>query len=169
MCRWASDEQPQLRKQRAPVGVVQQEVVVPAPLAEVWDLYFDSRAWPDWVDSFGSVIEVDGYPDAGGTLRWKSVPAGRGEVTEKVLEHEPRRKHRIEFSDPSMAGEMTVTFAIEGDGTRVTTAMDYRLLDKSVFARLGSLLFLKAQLRGTLRRSLDALAPEAADGAATPG
>ncbi len=115
------------------------------------------------------MIEIDGYPDAGGTLRWKSVPAGRGEVTEKVLEHEPRRKHRIEFSDPSLAGEMTVTFQIEGEGTKLVAAMDYRLLDKSVFARLGALLFLKAQLRGTLRRSLDAFVREAVGRSATPG
>ena len=157
-----------MRKQRVPVGVVEQDVVVPAPLAEVWDFYFDPSGWPGWVDSFGRVIESDGYPEAGGTLRWKSVPAGRGEVTEKVLEHEPRRRHRIGFSDPSMEGEMTVTFAIEGEGTKVVASMDYRLLDKSVFARLGALLFLKAQLRGTLRRSLDALAPEVAGRAATP-
>jgi uncharacterized protein YndB with AHSA1/START domain len=151
------------------MAVVEQEVHVPAPLAEVWDCYFDPRAWPEWVDSFGSVIESEGYPEAGGTLRWKSVPAGRGEVTEKVLEHESRRRHRIEFSDPSMEGEMTVTFAIEGEGTKVAASMDYRLLDKSVFARLGALLFLKAQLRGTLRRSLDAFVPEVAGRVATPG
>jgi uncharacterized protein YndB with AHSA1/START domain len=158
-----------MRKQHVPVGVVEQEVLVPAPLAEVWDFYFDPRGWPEWVDSFGSLIESNGYPGAGGTLRWKSVPAGRGEVTEKVLEHEPRHRHRVEFSDPSMEGEMTVTFAIEGEGTKVVASMDYRLLDKSVFARLGSLLFLKAQLRGTLRRSLDALVPEVAGRPATPG
>ena len=98
------------------VSVVEQEVLVAASLADAWDLYFEPRVWADWVDSFGSVIEIDGYPDAGGTLRWKSVPAGRGEVTEKVLEHEPRRMHRIEFSDPSLAGEMTVTFADRGRG-----------------------------------------------------
>ncbi len=52
-----------------------------------------------------SVIEIDGLsrrpaaPSCG-----ESVPAGRGEVTEKVLEHEPRRKHRIEFADPTMTG-----------------------------------------------------------------
>jgi uncharacterized protein YndB with AHSA1/START domain len=151
------------------VSVVEQEVVVAAPLADVWDFYFEPRSWPDWVDSFGSVIEIGGYPDAGGTLRWKSVPAGRGEVVEKVLEHEPRRKHRIKFTDPSMEGEMTVTFKIEGEGTKIVASMDYRLLDKSIFARLGALLFLKAQLRGTLRRSLDALVPDAASRAATPG
>ncbi len=151
------------------MGVVEQEVIVSAPLAEVWDFYFEPRAWPDWVDSFASVTEVDGYPDAGGTLRWKSVPAGRGGVTEKVVEHEPRRKHRIEFSDPTLEGEMTVTFAIEGEGSKVVTSMDYRLLDKSAFARLGALLFLKAQLRGTLRRSLDAFAAEAANRSQAPG
>ena len=151
------------------MSVVEQEVLVAASLADAWDLYFEPRAWGEWVDSFGSVIEIDGYPDAGGTLRWKSVPAGRGEVTEKVLEHEPRRKHRIEFSDPSLAGEMTVSFQIEGEGTKIVAAMDYRLLDKSVFARLGALLFLKAQLRGTLRRSLDAFVREAVGRSATPG
>ncbi|MDX6586228.1 MAG: hypothetical protein QOI31_701 [Solirubrobacterales bacterium] len=151
------------------MSVVEQEVVVAASLADAWDLYFEPRSWPDWVDSFGSVIEIDGYPDAGGRLRWKSIPAGRGEVMEKVLEHEPRRKHRIEFADPSLAGEMTVTFAIEGDGTKIVASMDYRLLDRSAFARLGALLFLKAQLRGTLRRSLDAFAPEVAGRTATPG
>ncbi len=151
------------------MSVVEQEVLVAASLADAWDLYFEPRVWGEWVDSFGSVIEIDGYPDAGGTLRWKSVPAGRGEVTEKVLEHEPRRMHRIEFSDPSLAGEMTVSFQIEGEGTKIVAAMDYRLLDKSVFARLGALLFLKAQLRGTLRRSLDAFVREAVGRSATPG
>jgi hypothetical protein len=159
-----------MRKRRVPVvTVVEQEVLVPASLADAWDLYFEPNAWANWVDSFGSVIEIDGYPDAGGKLRWKSVPAGRGEVTEKVLEHEHRRKHRIEFADPTLAGQMTVTFSIEGEGTKIIASMDYRLLDKSVFARLGALLFLKAQLRGTLRRSLDAFVPEAAGRTAPPG
>ena len=148
---------------------VEQEVLCPRVARRRVGPLLRAADWPDWVDSFGSVIEIDGYPEAGGTLRWKSVPAGRGEVTEKVLEHEPRRKHRIEFADPSLAGEMTVTFAIEGEGTKVVAAMDYRLLDKSAFARLGALLFLKAQLRGTLRRSLDAFAPEVAGRPATPG
>ncbi|MDQ3758613.1 MAG: SRPBCC family protein [Actinomycetota bacterium] len=148
------------------MSVVEQEVQVSASVADAWDLYFEPRSWPAWVDSFGSVLEIDGYPEVGGTLRWKSVPAGRGEVKETVREHELRRVHRIDFEDSSLAGTMSVSFSIEGEGTRIVAAMDYRLLDRSVFAQMGSWLFLKAQLRGTIRRSLDAFASEAAERAA---
>lgn len=145
---------------------IEQEVQVPASLADTWDAYFEPRLWPSWVDSFGSVTAMDGYPLPGGTLSWKSVAAGRGEVTERVLEHESRRRHKIAFADPSLAGEMTVTFVIEGNGTKVSVLFDYKLVDPSAFARLASLLFIKSQVRGTLRRSLDAFAREAAEVAA---
>ena len=149
---------------------VEQEVLVAAPLADAWDHYFEPRGWPSWVDSFGSVLSIEGYPEVGGTLRWKSVAAGRGEVTEKVVEREPRRLHRVKYQDPYLTGETTVRFAIEGEGTKIVAAMEYRLAERSAFALLGSLLFLKAQLRGTLRRSLDAFALEVAEcAAASPG
>lgn len=141
-----------------PVGVVEEDVTVAASLADAWDAYFEPRMWPSWVDSFGSVTALDGYPQVGGTLRWKSVPAGRGEVTETVLEHEPRRLHRIRFTDPSLQGEMSVSFAIEGEGTKVKAVFEYRVVDPSLFARAAALIFVKPQIRGTLRRSLDAFA-----------
>lgn len=145
---------------------VEEEVRVQASLADTWDAYFEPRLWPSWVDSFGSVTAMDGYPLPGGTLQWKSVSAGRGEVTERVLEHESRRRHKIAFTDPSLEGEMTLTFAIDGDGTKVAVVFDYELLDPSLIARLASLLFIKSQVRGTLRRSLDAFSREAAEVAA---
>ena len=98
------------------VSQISESVVVEASLAEVWDYYFDSRGWPAWVDGFGRLQASDGYPGSGGSLRWSSIPAGRGEVTEHVLEHEPRRLHRVAFRDPTSAGELRTTFAIEGDG-----------------------------------------------------
>ena len=145
------------------MGVVEEEVSVAASLADTWDAYFEPRTWPSWVDSFGSVTALDGYPQTGGTLRWKSVPAGRGEVTEHVLEHEPRRIHRIKFSDPSLEGEMSVSFAIDGEGTKVIAVFEYRVVDPSLFARAASLIFVKPQIRGTLRRSLDAFARDAGE------
>jgi uncharacterized membrane protein len=136
---------------------VSESVLVQASLAETWSYYFEPWAWPAWVDGFGSVETSDGYPEEGGSLRWRSIPAGRGEVTEHVLEHESRRLHRIAFRDPESAGELRTTFAIEGEGTRVTQELDYRLPKGGTLSWLTDRLFIRSQMRGSLRRSLTRL------------
>ena len=146
---------------------VSESVVVDASLAEVWECYFDPRGWPMWVDGFRSVREADGYPEAGGSLRWSSIPAGRGEVTEHVLEHDPRRLHRVTFRDPTSAGELRTTFAIEGTGTVVSQRLDYRLRKRGPFAWLTDRLFIRSQMGGSLRRSLNRLKLEVEDLAGT--
>ncbi len=105
----------------------------------------------------GACRRPTGIPGSGGSLRWSSIPAGRGEVTEHVLEHEPRRLHRVAFRDPTSAGELRTTFAIEGDATRVTQQLDYRLRDRGPFSWLTDRLFIRSQIRGSVRRSLDRL------------
>jgi hypothetical protein len=129
-------------------------VGVRASLAEVWDFYFDPAGWPAWVDGFARVESDMGYPETGGTLRWSSTPAGRGTVTERVVEHEPRSRHRVEYEDPETTGQLTVTFVIEGEGTLVTQELDYRLRDRGVFAKVTDRLFIRSQMRGSLSRSL---------------
>jgi polyketide cyclase/dehydrase/lipid transport protein len=133
---------------------VSESVLIRGSLAEAWGFYFEPRGWPAWVDGFGSVEASDGYPEEGGSLRWRSIPAGRGDVTEHVLEHEPRRLHRVAYRDPESAGELRTAFAIEGEGTRVTQELDYRLRKRSAFAWLTDRLFIRSQMRGSLRRSL---------------
>ena len=140
-----------------------ESILVEASLAEVWDYYFDPRGWPAWVDGFGHVEVSNGYPEAGGSLRWRSIPAGRGEVSERVLEHEPRNLHRTAFRDPTSAGELRTTFAIEGQGTRVTQELDYRLRSRGPLAWLTDRLFIRSQMRGSIRRSLDRLRLEVQD------
>jgi len=140
-----------------------ESILVEASLAEVWDYYFNPRGWPAWVDGFGHVEASNGYPEAGGSLRWRSIPAGRGEVSERVLEHEPRNLHRAAFRDPTSAGELRTTFAIEGQGTRVTQELDYRLRSRGPLAWLTDRLFIRSQMRGSIRRSLDRLRLEVQD------
>jgi uncharacterized protein YndB with AHSA1/START domain len=152
------------------VGKAAESVVIPASVAEVWDFYFEPRTWPAWVDGFGGVDESDDYPAAGGTLRWHSTAAGRGEVTEHVLEHEPRRLHSVEFSDPESAGTMTTRFEIvtEGDeddeggagGTRVTQEMEYKARSRGPLGPLTDILFVRSQVQRSLARSLDRLRHE---------
>jgi uncharacterized membrane protein len=150
------------------MGEVSASVVVPAPLADVWDFYFDPQSWPAWVDQFGRVEAAsDGYPEQGGTLRWHSGSAGRGQVSERVLGHEPRSRHRIAFSDPESEGELEVTFEIEPGGeleaTRVTQTMSYSVAGAGPFGAITDLLFIRPQLRRSLERSLARLRVEVED------
>jgi uncharacterized membrane protein len=128
-------------------------ILVDASLAETWDHYFDPRGWSVWVDGLQAAESAEGYPEEGGTLTWRSVPAGRGRVSERVLEHEPRRRHKIAFSDPQSEGELLTVMAIEGDATRATQTMDYRL-GGGPFAWISDRLFVRAQMRSSLERSL---------------
>jgi hypothetical protein len=150
------------------MATVEETVHIQASLAEVWDHFFDVRGRGAWVDGFQAVIEADGYPEAGGTLRWRSIPAGRGEVTERVLEHEHRRRHLIEFSDPEMEGRLETRFEIAGEGTRVTQELTYTLLAKGPIARIGAVLFVKSQVRASMQRSLLALRRVVEEAAALP-
>ena len=140
---------------------LKESVLVGGSLADVWGFYFEPSGWPAWVDGFHAVQFADGYPEAGGTLVWRSTPAGRGTVTERVIVHEPRTLHRIAFSDPESSGELTTRFAIEGEGTRVTLELDYRLPSSGPLAWLTERLFVRGQMRGSLQRTLARLRVEA--------
>jgi uncharacterized membrane protein len=147
------------------VARLTESALVEASLAETWDLYFEPRTWPAWVDGFSSVESTEGYPEEGGTLVWRSTPAGRGTVTERVIEHQPRRRHRIEFSDPESSGGLLTKFEIEGDATRVTLELDYSLPKAGPFAWLTDRLFVRAQVQRALQRTLAAFKREAEDSA----
>ena len=133
---------------------VGESVAISASLAETWDYHFDPRWWGTWSDGFAAVIASEGYPEEGGTLRWRSTPAGRGEVSETVAEHHPRRLHRIAFTDPQSDGELTTTFEVRGDGTVVQQTLRYELRRGGPFAWATDKLFIRSQQRGSMRRSL---------------
>lgn len=147
------------------MATVEAAVEVPVPLAEVWDLFFDRDRWPAWVDGFAAVVRADGYPEAGGELVWRSTAAGRGQVRERVLEHEPRSLHRIEYEDPESGGRLETTFemlpADDGRLTKVSQRLTYRLEGGGLLAPITDFLFIRTQMRRSLERSLGALRLEA--------
>ncbi len=147
------------------MATVEASVDVPAPLADAWDLYFDSDRWPAWVDQFAAVVSADGYPEAGGVLVWRSTAAGRGQVRERVVAHEPRSLHRIEFEDPESRGTLETRFGIVAEGeegrTRVAQRLSYELTGGGPLAPITDFLFIRSQMRGSLERSLGALRLEA--------
>lgn len=131
-----------------------QSLLVEASLAETWSFYFEPREWGTWVDGFAGVESSAGYPEDGSTLVWRSTPAGRGTVSERVLEHQPRRLHRIEFSDPESRGKQLTRFEVEGEGTRVAIELEYELVKGGVFAAVTDSLFVRGQVRKSLQRTL---------------
>ena len=140
---------------------VAEEIVVPGSLAEVWDLYFDQRTWPAWVDEFHAVEERDdAYPEQGGRLVWRSGPAGRGRVEETVLVHEPRRRHEITYLDPNSSGRQLTTFEISGPNkVTVRIELHYELVRPN-FLPFTDRLFIRPQMRSMLARSLEGLRTE---------
>jgi uncharacterized protein YndB with AHSA1/START domain len=152
---------------------VEATVDIPASLADVWELYFDPDRWRSWVEGFARVTASDGYPESGGTLSWESNPAGRGRVSERVLEHDPRERHRIAYADPGSVGELDTCFemvpaAEGGRRTRVTQRLSYALQESGPLAALTDRLFIRSQMRGSLQRTLANLRAEAAE-AGLPG
>ncbi len=71
-----------------------------------------------------------------------------------MLEHEPRTLHRVSFTDPESAGELTTRFAVEGQGTRVTLELEYGLARSGPFAWVTDRVFVRSQMRQSLRRTL---------------
>lgn len=150
------------------MGKVEASAEIAAPLAEVWDLYFDRARWPSWVDGFSSVLSESGYPQPDGTLVWRSTPSGRGEVSERVLAHAERSRHRIAYADPGSSGELEVTFAMlpaseaeSGRRTVVSQRLEYSLTGGGPLRAITDLLFIRTQMRRSLERSLADLRLEA--------
>lgn len=131
-----------------------ESAVVEASLAQTWDYYFESSGWPAWVEGFKAIESQSGYPEAGGTLVWRSTPAGRGTVRERVLAHQARTLHRIAFEDPESSGELTTRFEVEGEAVRVTLELDYALASSGPFAWLTERLFVRGQVAKSLQRTL---------------
>jgi hypothetical protein len=136
------------------MGEVAAEEMVEADLKDAWELFFDPERWPAWVDGFAGVLSSDGYPEVQGRLRWRSIPAGRGEVREEVLEHEPRRLHRIAFSDPESEGELTTRFEIRGERVAVSRTMAYKVLHPGIFGPLTDVFFVRRQVAAAIDREL---------------
>jgi uncharacterized membrane protein len=136
------------------MATVSESITIAAPVVAVWDVYFEPTTWPAWVDQFSSVVSSAGYPETGGRLVWRSGSAGRGEVSEQVVEHQPGSRHRIRFSDPSADGELVSDFAEADGATTVALELTYELQAKGVFATISDVLFVRSQMRASLRRSL---------------
>ena len=144
---------------------------VDLPPAEAWDLWTDLTRWRTFVDGFGHVERVDdGWPAAASKLVWRSVPDGRGVVTERVVESERGARFVTSILEERIAGRQTVEFgpAQPEDGAEATVAieLDYELQKRGPLNKLVDAIFIRRAQRDALMRTLRRFATEAAEQAA---
>jgi hypothetical protein len=109
------------------------------------------------------ILEVRGaWPQAGSQVRWRSVPTGRGEVTERVLEYAPGTGQTLAVADGSVEGRQRVAFTPTEGGVEVSLSLAYRVSRRSPLTPLLELLFVSRAFRASLEETLHRFATEVA-------
>lgn len=133
---------------------------LPGRVADAEALWYDLARWAAFVEGFAAVEAVEhGWPRQGGLLTWRSVPAGRGRVTERVIRHEARGGQVADVSDDQLTGTQAVSFAPASEGCEIELVLDYQLKAGPHMAVV-DVLFIRRAVRASLRRTLAAFSRE---------
>jgi hypothetical protein len=140
---------------------------VPLEPREAYDLWTDPRRWPTFIDGFGHPERLDDtWPEEGAKVVWRSVPGGRGAVTERVVQAKPPVLHEVNVFEEKLDGTQRVTFTPEEDGTVVELELDYKVSVGGPLRPLVDVLFIRRAQNDALTRTLRRFATEAAEQAA---
>jgi hypothetical protein len=130
-------------------------VELPGRISDAERLWYDLDRWPEWVDGLAEIIDIQGeWPKRGSTVVWQSTPAGRGRVTEEVIEYELRSGQVSQVQDDSVSGRQSVTFTPREQGLELRLALDYQFKRRSLVTPLVDLLFIRRLMGASLGRTL---------------
>ena len=118
--------------------------------------------WSSFVEGFARELErTPEWPAAGSRVVWESPPAGRGRVTEKVVEGEgPDRFVTLVFED-RLHGTQTFRVVESEGGSRAELALEYALTKYGPLGAVADAVFIRRAIRDSLRRTLFRFAVEA--------
>jgi uncharacterized membrane protein len=120
--------------------------------------------WATFVDGFGRVDRIDEtWPEPGAKLVWKSVPGGRGAVTEKVTRALPGAIHEVTVFEEKLDGTQTITFAPVDEATWVELELDYTVSVGGPLKPLVDALFIRRAQNDALTRTLRRFRTEATE------
>lgn len=129
--------------------------VFEASVPEAEELWYDTGRWTRWIVGLDHVESVSGdWPAVGGQVRWESGPAGRGQVSERVVKYQPLGGQTVEVRDDSIHGTQTVSFVCDGATVAVTLSLSYELKRPSPVMRLVDLLFIRRAMTRSLEQTL---------------
>jgi Polyketide cyclase / dehydrase and lipid transport len=135
------------------------EVVLAPP--DALALWCDVTRWATFVEGFAQVLEHDAdWPAEGTRVVWQSVPAGRGRVTEKVVEAGSDRVATMVFED-RLAGRQAFQVEPAEPGARVELSLEYTLTKYGPFGAVADAIFIRRAIRDSLRRTLFRFSVEA--------
>ena len=145
------------------MGVARDAITIELAAARAFDLWTDLTRWATFIDGFAHVDRVDdSWPAEGAKLVWRSGPAGRGVVTERVVVAEPGERFVTQVFEERMRGAQAVLFEAVDDGsTRVDIELDYKLTQGGPLRAVTDVIFIRRALTDALRRTLQRFATEA--------
>lgn len=118
---------------------------------EAESCWLDTGSWPAWVDGLERVLQRSrDWPNPGSSVIWESGPAGRGRVSEQVIEHEPLASLSVYVRDATITATQRVSFTPTDEGVAVELTLEYDISKRSFFTPLVDMLF----IRGAMRRSI---------------
>lgn len=138
------------------MGEVTAVGIVPGPADAARELWFDTRRWPAFVDSFRTVVRADPDWPRSGALVWDSTPGGVGRTRETAVEPDV-----VEVDNETLRGRQQVAFE-EGPGgdVRVSVRLTYELKQRNALTPVLDRLFVRRALRDSLTRTLRRFAAE---------
>ena len=129
-------------------------------------LWTDLSRWPSFVEGFARVVESDpGWPGSDSRVIWESIPAGRGRVTEKVVEPPAAGAFATMVFEDRLAGRQTFHAVESAGGARVELALEYTLTKYGPLGAVADAIFIRRALRDSLRRTIARFAVEAEEDA----
>ena len=145
------------------MGAVEVTLGFPGSVHEAETLWYDTNRWVAWIDGLDTIVSVDGdWPRVGATVVWESGPAGRGRVTERVVEFEPLEGQTVEVQDDSLTGRQSITFAPYDHAVEIALRLDYRVKKRSPITPILDLLFIRNAVKASLRATLNRFGVELA-------
>jgi hypothetical protein len=137
------------------MGAVEVTLGFPGSVHDAESLWYDTGRWVAWVDGLDAVVSVDGdWPRIGATVVWQSGPAGRGRVTERVVEYEPLGGQTVDVKDDALTGRQSVRFTPDEHAVEITLRLEYRVTKRSIVTPIVDLLFIRNAVRASLRATL---------------
>jgi hypothetical protein len=134
-------------------------VLTPEAALRLWT---DVDRWPSFVEGFARVVERDpAWPGGGARVVWESAPAGRGRVTEKVVEGEGPDRFVTRVFEERLVGMQTFRVIESEGGSRAELSMEYELAKYGPLRAVADVLFIRRAIRDSLRRTLYRFAVEA--------